>query len=88
MEELVKRQGFENLAEFNRMVAKVDISTPKKLEAFEAWKNNDGTKDGLVELLLYCPVCNSLNISANAIGPFNPFMWQCQDCGEVFNVED
>lgn len=88
MEGVVKQMGFKDLAEFNRLVASVDISSSERLTAFKNWQENDGTREGLVKLLLHCPVCNSLDISANAIGPFCPYMWQCEDCGEFFNVED
>lgn len=37
--------------EFLALVARVDISTPTKLAAFEAWKLSDGSIDGLRELV-------------------------------------
>jgi hypothetical protein len=33
------------------MVALVDLSNRETLEAFIAWKNNDGTKEGLSKLI-------------------------------------
>ncbi len=42
--------GFQNVAEFNRMVAAVDLSTPERLAAFRRWQDNDGSKDGLQQL--------------------------------------
>ena len=50
MEDLVKEMGFNSVQEFNHLVATVDISTPQKLKAFEDWKENDGTKEGLLKL--------------------------------------
>lgn len=50
MEEFVKAMGFDSVKEFHRLVASVDLSTPEKLKAFEDWKENDGTKEGLLAL--------------------------------------
>lgn len=33
-----------------RMVAAVDLSTPEKLQAFQRWRDEDGSKDGLKKL--------------------------------------
>ena len=49
-EKLVKKLGFESKKEWSNLVANVDLSTRDKLYDFEDWKNNDGTKDGLLKL--------------------------------------
>lgn len=35
---LLKELGFEDEAEFHRMVASVDLSTPEKLARFKGWQ--------------------------------------------------
>ena len=50
MEEIVKEYGFESLEEFNHLVANTDLSSVEKLKAFEEWKENDGSKEGLLKL--------------------------------------
>jgi hypothetical protein len=50
MEELVKQMGFGSLEEYHRLVANVDLSTLEKLNAFNEWKNEDGTKEGILKL--------------------------------------
>jgi hypothetical protein len=47
----IKDKGFESLEELSRMVAAVDLSTPEKIIAFRLWKNYDGSKEGLMDLL-------------------------------------
>jgi len=47
MEEVVKKLGFASEAEFHQMVA----SVPKVDAAFIAWRDNDGTKAGLLKIL-------------------------------------
>lgn len=42
-----KTHGFDDAAEMFKLVASADISTPSALSAFEEWKANDGTKEGL-----------------------------------------
>lgn len=61
MDELVKKMGFENLQEFHRMVASVRLTLPGDLAAFNYWKENDGTKEGLSKLPM------------NSEAPRNPF---------------
>ena len=51
MEELVKEMGFESEEEFHAMVSSVDLTDPIKMGAFLDWKENDGTKKGLLELI-------------------------------------
>jgi len=50
MEELVKALGFEDLKEFNCMVACVDLSSAQNLAAFRYWQEQDGSKTGLIQL--------------------------------------
>lgn len=50
MEEFVKEMGFTSLEEFNRLVATVDINSKEKMKSFTDWKENDGTKEGLLLL--------------------------------------
>jgi hypothetical protein len=50
-DEDVKALGFAHLAEFCSMVASVDLSTPIQVSRFEKWRDEDGTKDGLLALM-------------------------------------
>lgn len=49
--QLVQQYGFQDVQEFHAMVARVDLSSAAKLEAFRHWQRKDGTKAGLQELL-------------------------------------
>lgn len=49
-EEILKIYGFDSQEEFNQLVSNVDISTPKRLEAFEIWQDHSGTKKSLLKL--------------------------------------
>jgi hypothetical protein len=51
MDETAQQKGFTNAAELNTMVTNVDLTTPEKLKAFMNWKDNDGSKAGLIPLL-------------------------------------
>ena len=51
MDEIAQAQGFTNAEEMNKMVAEVDLTTAAGLAAFQTWKEEDGTKAGLVTLL-------------------------------------
>jgi hypothetical protein len=55
MEDLIKELGFESVQEYHRLVASADLSTAEKLKAFEAWKNEDGSKAGLLKLITKQP---------------------------------
>ena len=51
MEELLKKLGFESFQEWTRLVANVPgLTDSKRLKAFEDWKENDGSKEGLMKL--------------------------------------
>lgn len=52
MEELVKECGFDSLAEFNELVNSVDLTTRDNIDSFKLWQNEDGSKFGLVALLM------------------------------------
>jgi len=56
MEEIVKSMGFESLAEFNKMVSDVDLSSADKIKKFKEWQNLDGTKEGLIKLTKPQPI--------------------------------
>ena len=43
-----RKHGFDDAAELFKLVANADISAPSALAAFEQWKANDGSKEGLV----------------------------------------
>jgi hypothetical protein len=51
MDAIAQAQGFVNAEEMNKMVSKVDLTTAEGLAAFQTWKEEDGTKAGLVTLL-------------------------------------
>lgn len=51
MEEFVKEMGFESEQEFNRMVASIDLSDSIKMVKFLDWRENDGTKEGLLKVI-------------------------------------
>ena len=46
--------GFGSMDELSRMVAALDLSSAAKMETFERWKDEDGTKDGLAKLPTAC----------------------------------
>ena len=51
MEEIVKQLGFESEKEFHKMVSSVDLTISEKMKQFLAWRDNDGTKEGLLKIL-------------------------------------
>ena len=51
MEELVKQLGFESVEEFHKLNATPDLSDPKKMRMYLEWKDNDGTKEGLLKVI-------------------------------------
>lgn len=54
MNDELKILGFDSLDELSRMVAVLDLSSIAKMEAFERWKDEDGTKEGLAKLPTAC----------------------------------
>ena len=51
MEDIVKECGFESLKEYHRLVCEVDLTNQINLIEFTNWKNEDGTKKGLLEII-------------------------------------
>ena len=51
VDDFARALGFKNYQELGELVDKVDISTPEKQNAFNDWRDNDGTKEGLLILL-------------------------------------
>lgn len=49
-DQIAQSLGFDDAAEFNKLVAGVDMTTPEKLADFKAWQEDDGTKEGILEL--------------------------------------
>ena len=45
-----KENGFESQSELLQLVCMVDLSTKENRKAFEFWKLNDGTKEGILKL--------------------------------------
>jgi len=45
-----KEHGFESGQEMSALIASIDLSTHDKLEVFEKWKREDGSKEGLLKL--------------------------------------
>jgi hypothetical protein len=50
MDEVARDLGFDDAADMHRCVAAVDLTTPARLAAFVAWRDDDGTKAGLLAL--------------------------------------
>ncbi|HSE02932.1 MAG TPA: hypothetical protein VLK35_02165 [Methylomirabilota bacterium] len=46
--DLARENGFNSEQELNRMVVAVDLQRRGALYAFHVWKENDGTKEGLL----------------------------------------
>ena len=51
MEEYLKQMGFKSIEEFNKLNASPDLSDPKKMKMYLYWKENDGTKKGLLKII-------------------------------------
>lgn len=51
MEEIIKQMGFESQEEFNRLVSSVDLTNTSTMQKFLDWKENDGTKQGLIKII-------------------------------------
>ena len=51
MEELVKQMGFESVKEFHKLCATPNLSNGIVMEMFLDWKENDGTKEGLLKVI-------------------------------------
>ena len=51
MEEIVKQMGFKSEKEFHKLVSSVDLTDTIKMQMFLQWKQNDGTKKGLLKVI-------------------------------------
>jgi hypothetical protein len=51
MEEFVKEMGFESVEEFHKLNASADLSDPEKMKKYLDWRENDGTKEGLLKVI-------------------------------------
>jgi hypothetical protein len=51
MDELAKSLGFESEKEMFQLVCRIDLSSPIKVARFQQWKNEDGTKFGLLKAI-------------------------------------
>ena len=50
LEQIIINNGFESLEEFNHLVGTLHISSPSVMADFIKWRNEDGTKAGLLKL--------------------------------------
>lgn len=48
---VLKDLGFESEKEMSDLIARVDLNAPGAFEAFDDWRQNDGSKAGLEGLL-------------------------------------
>lgn len=51
MERAAREAGFGGEAELHRLVASVNLSDPDTMRRFLDWRNNDGSKRGLLVIL-------------------------------------
>jgi len=51
LEEFAKQSAFTDLAEFDKMVACVDLSSTANIVRFKSWQNDDGSKAGLENVI-------------------------------------
>lgn len=51
LDEFAKEHGFEDARALSRLTAKVNISNPDTWLLFSKWKDEDGSKDGLLKLI-------------------------------------
>jgi hypothetical protein len=48
---VAKELGFESEKEMVHLVCEVDLTNPIKMQRFQLWGNNDGTKVGLLKVI-------------------------------------
>jgi len=53
-DEAARENGFANEAELFAMIAKVDMTAPGAILLFRNWQNNDGSKEGLQDVINTC----------------------------------
>ncbi len=51
LDQVAKGAGFEDWKELSKLVSKVNLSTIHNLNTFNYWKENDGTKSGLLKII-------------------------------------
>lgn len=51
-----RAKGFKGARDFHRHISAVDLSTPDKLAAYRKWREEDGTKEGMLKLKFKYPV--------------------------------
>ena len=51
MEKIIKELGFSSVEEFHKLNSTPDISDPNKMKMYLDWKENDGTKEGLLKVI-------------------------------------
>ncbi len=52
-DELFAMKGFASNTEFASLVSSVKMDTAEEYEAFMKWRDEDGSKDGLLKLKFY-----------------------------------
>ena len=50
MNDKIKEKGFKSEIELIELVNKIDLSDNIKFQKFSDWKQNDGTKQGLIDI--------------------------------------
>lgn len=51
IEQLAHNMGFASPSEMSRLISRADLTTAEGRTAFLTWRNEDGTKAGLLSLL-------------------------------------
>lgn len=51
LDQVAKDAGFEDWKELSKLVSSVNLSTIHNLNIFNYWKENDGTKKGLLKII-------------------------------------
>jgi len=51
MDMIAKANGFESSVEMQKLIMSIVIDTDEKYNKFIDWKENDGSKEGLMDLL-------------------------------------
>jgi len=51
MDMIAKANGFESSTEMQKLIMSIVIDTDEKYNKFIDWKENDGSKEGLMDLL-------------------------------------
>tara|TARA_R110000850_G_scaffold26227_1_gene75212 strand:- start:263 stop:709 length:447 start_codon:yes stop_codon:yes gene_type:complete len=51
IKDIVEEMGFESVEEFHKLNTSADLSDPNKMQMYLEWKENDGTKEGLLKVI-------------------------------------